>query len=234
MVRLWIALVVIVLALVVAGVNLLQQRRAPAGAEPSYPIFHLAALTLAFVLAMLPLDPASLPYKGIVGFALLVLIVRDALAWIPGTPRAIVAGSSVVLWFLLWLGVSVIVGRAVWSLTGLLVLAPFLLLAWPAWRMRRTVGDLWLTLVVYAVQLALAIGFALVLVVQQPGAWSFCALLATLVLAATDLLLLRGLLRPPAGSVALWRQTLTAAGALLLALSAWGPSQAQIPALFGM
>ena len=235
MVRLWIALSILLVTPIAAAYNLRQQARTGAApAIPEYPILHLAVLLLTFALAMMPVAPVSLPYKGIIGFALLVILMREVFAWIPGTPRAVTVGANFFVWFLLWLTFSTTVGQDLWTRQGLIVLVPLLLMAWPAWRLRARAGALWLTLLLYAAQVALALGFVFLLVVQQPAVWSVFALLATLVFAATDLVSGRDMLYSPVRNLRVWQQGLTAGGALLLALSVWGPSLAQIPALFGL
>ncbi|MGL4650815.1 MAG: hypothetical protein ACRC1H_15515, partial [Caldilineaceae bacterium] len=190
MVRLWITLSILIVTPVAAVFNLRQQARAERGVEEyAFPIIHLVVLVLAFVVGALAVEPVTVPYKGIIGFVLLVLILREAFAWIPGTPRAATVGANFFVWFLLWLTFSTTVGKAFWSWQGLIALAPLVLVAWPAWRMRARTGALWLTLVLYSAQVALALGFVLLLVVQQFAAWSICALLATVVLASADLLM---------------------------------------------
>lgn len=233
MVRLWIALIFAVATLAVGIFSLVRTARTPAGAA-AYPALHLVTLLLAFVLAMLPLEPLSPLFKGLVGFVLLLLIVREAFGWAPGTPRAAGAGAGFFIWFVLWIALAGAAGSGLWSLWGLTALLPLVLLALPAWRWRRSAGALWLTLLLYGVQVALALGFALVALVTQPALWSALALAGTLALAAADFLLAYDTVHAPVRRLPIWQQGLVALGALLLALAIWGHSLGRFPALFGL
>ncbi len=233
MVRLWIALIVGLATLATGVVNVVRVARNKVEPAP-YPALHLASLLLAFVLAMLPLEAVSPLFKGLMGFALLLLIVREAFAWAPGTPRAAGAGAGFFIWFVLWIVLAATVGGGLWSLPGLLVLLPLVLLALPAWRLRARAGALWLTLLLYGVQMALALGFALVLVVLQPALWSALALAGVLALATADLLLALDTIGLRVRALSVWEQALVSLAALLLALAIWGPSLIRFPSIFGM
>jgi len=230
MIRLWFALAILIAAVVATTISSRTQVRQ----SGSYPAPHLVALLLAFVLAMIPDEAVSPPYKGAIGFVLLLLLVRDAVAGIPGTPRAVTVGTNTVLWGTLWITFAAAAGRSLWTPAGLILLVPLGITAWLAASSRTRAGDLWTTLLPYALQIALAIGFAALLLIDRQSAWSALALLAAMTFAATDLLMARDLLHTPIPKLALWQLPLTAPGSTLLPISAWGPSLAHIPRLLGL
>jgi hypothetical protein len=229
MVRLWIALIFALAALVVGIISLRQQSRLMV----EYPALHLVALVLIFVVAMLPTTPIGAFYKGGVGTALLLITIREAVVWVDGTPNALRVGVNFFLWFIIWLSMAVLTGGALWSLAGLALFVPFVLLAVPLWRGRSAAGNLWLTLALYTVQMALGIGFVLVLALTQPAIWSALALVGVLLLASTDLVLARDLFQKPVRGLRPWLQGLTFASALLLAISIWGRTLADYATLLG-
>jgi hypothetical protein len=230
MVRVWFALLLTVVIPMLIGFGMRQRERTPG----QYPALHMVALVLSFVVAMISPEPVNDFYKGAIGTVLLLVIVREAIAWAPGTPRAFTVGTNFFVWFLLWLTVNVTLGSDLWSWAGLLALIPLFLLLVLIYFGRRTSGNLWITLSLYAVQPALALGLALVLVVTQFAAWSIFAFLGIVAFAAVDLLLAQDLLRSPVRRLALWQFALTGGGALLLALSIWGPSLANVDILLGL
>ena len=218
MIAFWIAVVLTVAALVLSGLALRAALRTPQAPNS----MALGALLLAAVVALMAPEPPSFFLKGGICLALLLLLVAEALGVIPGTPRLVRTGTNVTLYFLLWLTLFSVTGRALWSLPGLAALLPLLLGAGVVWLLRAKLGDLLITAAAYAANAALALGAATALFATRPALWSGLALGGVLLLTLSDLL--------PAWDR--WRSTLrrapllalicTLLGALLLAWSVWG------------
>jgi hypothetical protein len=224
MIHFYFALALTLLALALGGYTLTRQSQRPGVANPFLPVALLPALIVAL---MAPVY-AHFFYKGTVGLALLLLVVGAAMLLIPGTPRVVGQATLVLIYFLLWVGMSITVGRALWSLPGLAGLLPLALAGLVGWWLGRSLvarrlSDLRWTVFAYAFNVGLALGAATVLAIVQPGLWSLLALASVLTLAAVDLLRAWDMWRAPVRRAVVWTSGGTLLSVLILAWSVWGP-----------
>lgn len=183
---------------------------------------RLLVYLLAIIIALIAPQPASIVYKACIGFVLVLFLLMELLLTIPGTPGIVRSGTNSALYFVLWLGFAAATGSAFWSLWGLVALIPLALAALYWWLIRKRLGYLQITVVVYMVNATLVLCFAATFFATQPGLGSLLALLGALLFVGADALRGWNVYRTPLRNGALSQLLCLLLATLLLAWSVWG------------
>jgi len=235
MIHLYVALALTLGALVAAGVAIRDHLRwqrslrliesaglnLPVSATAPNPM-RLLVYLLAIVIALVAPQPVSIMYKACIGFALVLFLLMELLLTIPGTPAILRSGTNSALYFVLWLGLAATTGGALWSLWGMAALIPVALAALYWWLIRKRLGYLQITVVVYMVNATLVFCFATALFATQPAFWSLLGLLGALLFVGADALRGWDAFRRPLHNGALSQLLCLLFATLLLAWSTWG------------
>lgn len=182
------------------------------------PLATLALLVVALI-APLPSFPSALTYKGIIAFALMVIIVDDFLAIIPGTPQVLLLAAMMPAYFLFWMAFS--------APLRLHLPSPFVLLA-PAvggllyWQIAPRLAELRPWVIFYVVNMSLLLWTAIDLAAQLREIWTFLALGGALLLAGADALRGVDIFRRPVRNADVIAALIRFAGYALIAWSVWG------------
>ena len=183
---------------------------------------RLLVYLLAIVIALIAPLPPGILYKASVGFALVLFLLMELLMTIPGTPAILRSGTNSAVYFVLWLGFSATTGGALWSLWGLVALLPVALAVLYWWLIRKQLGYLQITIVVYMVNASLVLCFAAALFATQPALWSLFGLLGALILVGADAVRGWDRFRRPLRNGERTQLLCLLVATLLLAWSTWG------------
>lgn len=235
MIHLYFALALTLGALVAAGMavreylrwrrSLVVMERAdlPVPVATAAPIpVRLLVYLIALVVALIAPLPVTIVYKASIGFVLLLLLLMELLLTIPGTPTIVRTGTNVALYFVLWLGFAATVGRALWSAGGLVALLPVLLAVLYWWLVRKKLGYLQISVIVYMVNAVLVLCFAAALFATRPALWTLFGLLGALAYVGVDAVRGCSAFRVPVANSEFYQMILCMLASLMLAWSVWG------------